>query len=232
MRAYMTALLVGGFFTLFGLPAARGDDAPAVPAKGYELRVAVTGNAYTSIRFKPATGESWHLLNARWQKLEEAVPPPAGDYDVLLIPAQALQALRLDRATGATWLVRDTRWVPVQEPAPAKLGAPAAKPGPGYALRHVRQGDQLHVLRFHTTTREAWHINEDEFTLQGETGPVPAGEYDIKMIAGESAGWRSGWIRSRARPGCCWGTSGDWPRSRNNRFYGESRQAGALDPSA
>jgi hypothetical protein len=149
------------------------------------LRVANVGEVYRGIRFKPATGESWQLLGGRWEMLEEVAPPPAGDYDVVLLPAESLLALRLDRTTGATWLVQGGKWVPIKEPAAAKPGVPAGKPGPGYALRHVRLGNQLHVLRFHTTTGEAWHISGGAFDPQGETGPVPVGEFDVKMIAGE-----------------------------------------------
>jgi hypothetical protein len=187
MRVAATALLIGGCFALAGLrgPAARGDDKPATPAKDYELRVVNVGDGYKAIRFKPSTGESWQLLNGRWEKLEEAAPPPAGDHDILLVPAKSLLALRLDRATGATWLVQGKKWTPIKEPPPAKLGAPVPKPGPGYALRHVRLGNQLHVLRFHTTTGAAWHVNGGAFELQGENGPVRAGEFDIQMIAGK-----------------------------------------------
>jgi hypothetical protein len=146
------------------------------------LRVVNDGDLYQSVRFKPATGESWQLRNGRWEKLEEGAAPPAGDYDIVHLPAEALVALRLDRATGATWLVQGGKWVPIKEPV-AKPGAP--KPGPGYALRHVRTGNQLHLLRFHTTTGAAWHVNGAAFELQTETGPVPAGEFDVKMIAGK-----------------------------------------------
>jgi hypothetical protein len=186
MRVGMTAVLVGGCLALAGLrgPAARGADPPA-PAKGYELRVVNVGDQYKSIRFKPATGESWQLLNGQWEKLEEGAPPPAGDYDIVLVPAESLLALRLDRATGTTWLVRGGKWVPIKEPAGAKPGAPAAKPGPGYALRHIRLGNKLHVLRFHTAAGSAWYINGDAFEFQAETGAVPAGAFDITMIAGK-----------------------------------------------
>jgi hypothetical protein len=186
MRVAVTALLLGGCLAHagFGEPVPRGNK-PATPAKGYELRIVHVGDVYHGIRFKPATGESWHLRNGRWEKLEETALPPAGDYDVLLFPAKSLLAFRLDRATGATWLIRGGKWVPIKEPPPANPNAPAPNPGPAYALRHVRLGNQLHVLRLHTTTGAAWHINGLAFELQGETGPVPAGEFDIKMIAGE-----------------------------------------------
>jgi hypothetical protein len=187
MRVAVTILLVGGCCAVAGLPgpASGGDDKPAMPAKGFELRVVNIADTYKAIRFKPATGESWQLLNGRWQKLEEAAPPPAADYDVLLIPADPLFALRLDRASGATWLIQAGKWTSIKEPPAAKPGAGAPKPDSEYALRHVRLGNQLHILRFHTTTGAAWHVNGGAFELQRETGPVPAGEFDIKMIAGE-----------------------------------------------
>jgi hypothetical protein len=184
MRVAVTVLLLGGCFALAPVSgrAAGGGDKAATPAKGYALRVANVGDTYHGIRFKPATGESWKLLNGRWEKLEEVAPPPAGEYDVHLVPAESLVALRLDRASGATWLVQGGKWTPIKEPPQAKPGG-AVKPG--FALRHVRLGNQLHILRFHTTIGTAWHINGAVFQLQGETGPVPAGEFDVKMIAGE-----------------------------------------------
>jgi hypothetical protein len=189
MRTAITALLLGGCFALAGPGgSAAGGGKPAMPAKGYELRVVNVGEVYKAIRFKPATGESWQLLGGRWEKLPEVAPPPAGDYDVLLIPAESLLALRLDRATGATWLVQGGRWTPIKEPLPAKPGAQAPRPGPLYALRHVRLGNQLHVLRFHTKTGTAWHINGGTFQQQREIGPVPAGQFDVKMIASQ-ANW-------------------------------------------
>jgi hypothetical protein len=192
----VTVLFVGGCFALAGRcgSAAGGDDKPAMPGKGYDLRVVNVGDAYKAIRFKSATGESWQLVNGRWETLQEVAAPPAGDYDILLIPAETLLALRLDRATGATWLVQGGKWRQIKEP-PAKADAPAPKPGPGYALRHVRLGNQLHVLRFHTATGAAWHVNGGTFDLQRETGPVPAGEFDLKMIAGQESWMAFRWDR-------------------------------------
>jgi hypothetical protein len=192
MRTGVTALLVG-CLALAGLrgPAARGETPPA-PAKGYELRVVSVGDVYQCVRFKPATGQAWQMLNGRWEKLEEAAPPPAGDYEIVIVPAESLLAIRLDRATGATWLAQGGKWVPIKEPAAAKPGPPAAKPAPAYAVRHVRKGNQLHILRFNTTTGAAWHINGNAFELQGETGPVPTGEFDVTMIAG-----RENWMAFR-----------------------------------
>jgi hypothetical protein len=60
----------------------------------------------------------------------------------------------------------------------------APKRGPGYAVRHVRVGNQLHIVRFHTTTGEAWHVNGDGYEPLGEFGPVPAGEFDVTLVAG------------------------------------------------
>jgi hypothetical protein len=156
----------------------------APPPKAYELRIVAVGDSYKGIRFKPGTGESWQILNGQWEKLEDTVVPPAGDYDITIIPADSLIALRIDRTTGSTWLLTKGKWSPVKEP-PLKPGAPAAKPaGPGYGLRHIRVGDQLHVLRFHTTTGATWHIGSDMFEPLGESGKVPAGDFDLTLIAG------------------------------------------------
>jgi hypothetical protein len=162
--------------------AVRADDKPAAPAKGFELRILVVGEMYHGIRFKPATGESWQMLRGAWEKLEETAAPPAGDYDITIIPAEALLAVRVDRATGSTWLLQKGQWNRVKEPA---ADPKAPKPGPGFAVRYTLVTEQLHVVRFHTKTGAAWHIVGDEYEPLGELGNVPAGEFDLTLIAGK-----------------------------------------------
>ncbi|MCI0705814.1 MAG: hypothetical protein L0241_32535 [Planctomycetia bacterium] len=180
MRTSVAGVVLVGCW-LAGVGAARADEKPAVtPAKGYELRVVAIGDTYHGIRFKPTTGESWSMLNGQWEKLEEAAAPPAGDYDITIIPAEALLAVRVDRVTGTTWLLGKGKWNPVKEPA----AKPNAKPpGPGFALRHTIVGDQLHAVRFHTKTGATWHLKGDTFEPLAEFGKVPAGEFDLTLIA-------------------------------------------------
>jgi hypothetical protein len=163
---------------------ARADDKPT-PGKGYELRVVTFGNTYHGIRFKPTTGESWMMLNGRWEKLDETAAPPAGDYDITIIPAETLLAVRIDRATGTTWLLNRKKWTAVKEPAPKRDAAPAKPPGPGCALRHIVLGDQLHVVRFHTKTGATWHLDGDTFEPLAEFDKVPAGDFDVTLITGK-----------------------------------------------
>lgn len=167
-------------FTVAAASVAPCDDKPA--AKAFELRTVGVGDTYKCVRFRPGTGEAWQLLDGQWEKLEEAAAPPAGDYDVFLIPAGTLLAVRVERTTGATWLVQGGKWLPIKEP-PAKGNA--AKPAPGYSVRHTRVGDQLHIVRFHAATGAAWHLAGDKYVTLGETGPVPAGDYDVTMVAGQ-----------------------------------------------
>ena len=180
MRTSVAVVILAGL--LAGAGRVRADEKPT-PGKGYELRVVAFGDSYHGIRFKPATGESWNMLNGRWEPLDEAAAPPAGDYDVFIIPASALLAVRIDRASGSCWLLTKGKWNPVKEPAP-KPGAPPAKPpGEGCALRHIIVGDQLHVVRFSSKTGATWHIKGDSFEPLAEFGIVPAGEFDLTMIA-------------------------------------------------
>jgi hypothetical protein len=180
MRACVAVVVLVGWLVGVG-PARAADDKPAVGK--YELRVVAHGDTYNGIRFKPTTGESWKVINGRWEKLDEAAAPPAGDYDVIIIPAEILLAVRIDRATGSCWLLTKDKWNPVKEPA-AKPDAPAAKaPGAGCALRHITVGDQLHVVRFHTRTGATWHLAGDKFEPLGEFGKVPAGDFDLTLIA-------------------------------------------------
>ena len=174
-----TPVLCVIILALVGL-AARADEKPAAPAKGFELRVLAVGDTYHGIRFKPATGESWKMINGVWEKLAEVAAPPAGDYDITIIPAEVLLAVRVDRATGSTWLLQKGKWNPVKEP-PADPKAP--KPGPGFAVRHTVVGDQLHVVRFHAKTGATWHLAGDAFEPLAELGKVPTGEFDLTLIA-------------------------------------------------
>jgi len=181
MRARLTCVIVLGLVSV----AVGADEKPApMPAKGYELRVVAVGDTYHGIRFKPTTGESWNMLNGKWEKLDEVMPPPAGDFDITIIPAESLIAVRIDRATGTTWLLKKGKWNLVKEPAPKPDAPPAKPPGPGCALRHIILGDQLHVVRFHTKTGESWHLGGDTFHPLAEFGKVPAGEFDLTLITG------------------------------------------------
>src|SRR5262245_41813869 len=100
MRTSVAVIALVGLMSGSG----RADDEKPAPAKGYELRIVAVGDSYHGIRFKPTTGESWNMLGGRWEKLDEAAAPPAGDYDITVIQAETLLAVRIDRATGATWL--------------------------------------------------------------------------------------------------------------------------------
>jgi hypothetical protein len=177
MRACVAVLLLVG-----GAVPARADDKPA-PAKGYELRVVAVGDRYHGIRFKPATGESWKASNGAWVILDEVGAPPAGDYDITIIPAEVLLAVRIDRATGSTWLLSKGKWQPVKEPVPKPGDPPGKPPGAGCDVRYIVVGDQLHVVRFHTKLGATWHIAGDKFEPFAEFGKVPPGEFDLILIA-------------------------------------------------
>jgi hypothetical protein len=161
--------------------AAGGDDKPATPATPFALRVVAFGDTYHGIRFKPATGESWKMLNGVWEKVAEIAAAPAGDYDITIVPAEVLLAVRVDRASGGTWLLQKGKWNPVKEPMADPKAPPPA--GPGFAIRHVVVGDHLQVVRFHAKTGATWHVSGDAFKPLAEFDKVPAGEYDLTLIA-------------------------------------------------
>src|SRR5262245_66692021 len=129
MRTGITAVIMLGCFACVAAQADDKTPPPPAAAKGYELRVVAAGDVYHGIRFKPTTGESWKILNGKWEKLDEAAAPPAGDYEIVIIPAESLLAVRFDKTSGTTWLLQDGKWTAVKEP-PAKPGAPKP-PGPG-----------------------------------------------------------------------------------------------------
>jgi hypothetical protein len=186
---------------------AQEDKGPA--RKPFEVRMLKLGDTYQGVRFKPATGETWQIRGDKWEKLAEGEAPPAGEYDVILIPAgEIFVALRLERATGATWLMAARKWNRIKEPAAKekekekeKEKAKMARAGQGFELRHFRVGEQLHVIRFHRGTGAAAHIERDAYEALAETGPVPAGDYDITIITTETQ-WMA--FRLEADSGSFW----------------------------
>jgi hypothetical protein len=91
------------------------------PPKGdqaYTVRIVRVGETYQAIRFKNKTGESWIADGLKWVKLMDAAPPPAGDYDVLLVATDRdFSAMRYDRVSGTSWLLRGgSKWAKMEEP--------------------------------------------------------------------------------------------------------------------
>ena len=69
-------------------------------------------------------------------------------------------------------------------PAPAqKAQQPPANDR--YEFRQIRVGKQFEVIRFKVKTGESWRIAGDKFEKLAETGPVPAGDYEVSLIAVE-----------------------------------------------
>src|SRR5438105_4232624 len=54
-----------------------------------------------------------------------------------------------------------------------------------YEFRQIRVGKQFEAIRFKVKTGEAWRIAGDKFEKLPETGPVPAGDYDVFLVAVE-----------------------------------------------
>jgi hypothetical protein len=162
-----------------------GQEAP-VASKPYAMRLVRVGDSYQGVRFKPATGQTWQIVAGRWDPIAEDEVAPAGDYDVTLIATDKdFTAVRLERVTGATWLLQARKWNRVKEAAgpKAKEPPPAGVLGKGYELRHIRVGDQAHIVRFHAGTGAAAHIQRDTLRPLAEAGPVPPGDFDVTMIA-------------------------------------------------
>lgn len=97
--------------------SAQKDGGKAKGPEDYELRILRVGDTFQGIRFRRTTGEAWQISVDRWEKIPEAAPVPAGNYDVLMIGTDMdFTAFRWDRATGATWHLKGRRWVKVKEP--------------------------------------------------------------------------------------------------------------------
>jgi hypothetical protein len=59
----------------------------------------------------------------------------------------------------------------------------------------------LYLLRFHTRTGLAAVVQGDGYEFQGETGAVPAGDFDVSMIADEKQ-WMA--VRADRSTGTTW----------------------------
>jgi hypothetical protein len=73
---------------------------------------------------------------------------------------------------------------PLSRPAAAQKPEtpPAQKKGNDYELRIVRVGNTFQGIRFMVSTGESWTMVLDRFEKVPETGPVPAGSYDITLV--------------------------------------------------
>jgi len=94
---------------------------PAAGLRPFEIRLVRIGEIYHVIKFNTATGESWQIIDGRWEKLGEAGPAPEdGEYDIFLVAESELMALRFDYRSGAGWQLRNRKWVRIEEPAKPK----------------------------------------------------------------------------------------------------------------
>jgi hypothetical protein len=171
---------------------AQPGDPPPAPVKKHELRIVRVGETYQGFRLRSDTGESWQIEAGAWRKVVEADPVPVGGYDILLaVAGENLLPMRIDHTTGHTWFLQARQWVKYDEPdaadgaAKKPKGAAEAK-GKNYDFRQARVGDVLHLLRFETRTGAAWVLRgTGAYVPLTETGPVPAGDYDVTTVATE-----------------------------------------------
>src|SRR5262245_34287483 len=173
-------------------PAQEAEKGKSEPASApYKIELVKIGNTYQGLKYRPATGEAWQIVVDKWEKISEMANCPAGEYQITLIPDEnGFQAIRMEILTGTTCLLRNRKWNPIKEPdieKPAPVPK-AARDGQAYELRHVRVGNQLHVLRLHTGTGAVAHIAGDAYETYPEpAGPVPAGKYEVTMMATKDA---------------------------------------------
>jgi len=93
------------------------DPQPDGKRKDYELRIIRVGNTFQGVRFKVSSGESWVMEGDKYEKIPEAAPVPAGEYDITLVTDDTnWMAFRIDRLSGATWQLRNNKWMKVKEP--------------------------------------------------------------------------------------------------------------------
>jgi hypothetical protein len=76
---------------------------------------------------------------------------------------------------------------PLRQPAAAQKGeaAPAQKRA-DYELRIIRVGNTFQGVRFKVSSGEAWLMAGSKYEKIPETGPIPAGDYDIALITDDT----------------------------------------------
>jgi hypothetical protein len=67
--------------------------------------------------------------------------------------------------------------------AAQKPDPPPALKGKAYELRLIRLGNTFQALRFHARTGESWSMVGERYEKIPETGPVPAGDYDVTLVS-------------------------------------------------
>src|SRR5262249_8873879 len=107
MRVAQRSVALAGGVILVTLAVAAGEVAPA-----FQLRIVRVGDTYQGLRFHSTTGEAWQIGGEQWRKVPEMDAPPAGEYDITVIPTDSgFIAVRFERVAGATWLLRNKQWV-------------------------------------------------------------------------------------------------------------------------
>src|SRR5262245_22075439 len=72
------------------------------------------------------------------------------------------------------------------QPAAQKPEPPPAHKGKGFELRVIRLGNTFQALRLNVRTGESWTIAGDQYEKVPETGPVPAGDYDVTLVTDDT----------------------------------------------
>lgn len=112
--AGLAACLVGAGIGAegFAQPGARTEPG------GYEFRLIRLGEGWQAIRFDPSRGDAWQVDDDRWVRITDAVPPPAGRYDVLMTETGRADwaAIRVDRSSGRGWFASEGRWNEIMAP--------------------------------------------------------------------------------------------------------------------
>ena len=200
MSKLLAVVVISGVWLVAAAGVIAQESGEPAPGPKYDLRIVRVGDTYQGFRFRPDTGESWQIVKLDWRKVTEGDQLPAGKYDILLNVAEdSLLPIRVDHKTGHAWFLQARQWVRYDEadakqdgakPPDGEKPADGVKAGKGknYEFRKARVGANLHLIRLETKTGETWLLKgSGAFAPMVETGPVPAGDYDVTTVATEKS---------------------------------------------
>lgn len=172
---------------------AAGAAAPAASPSGFKLIMSSTKISWVAFRANPATGEAWGISvgpsGPFWQKVGDANPPAAGNYQFditsFIQNNKGVPMLcRINRATGQGWGISGGAWTAIAEAAGAGT-IPVSKLG--YSLVLSTNGTIWGAARCNPETGAVWMLDISSGTpawkLTPDSPALSPGYYQFKAAA-------------------------------------------------
>ena len=88
--------------------------------------VAISSNAWSSIKYNTGTGEAWIAQNGQWIPIGETAKIPRGKYVIKMTALSGdWAAIRFEAHTGQAWQCRGGAWVEMTHATTAPFDQPA-----------------------------------------------------------------------------------------------------------